>query len=98
MTHHTGHTGWCAQDHRCNLTKHRSEEIIVNLPGYGRAVLVRVHTDSGTEHAELRLRVALAPTEPAARRQLAAILTSARNLVTRAAAIGYPRPERRTAR
>ncbi|AVT32468.1 hypothetical protein C6361_26770 [Plantactinospora sp. BC1] len=97
MNHHTGHTGWCARDHRCNLTEHRSEEIIVNLPGHGRAVLNRVRTDGGTEYAELRMRVALAPTEPAARRQLAAILTSARDLVTRAALAGRPTP-RRTAR
>jgi hypothetical protein len=91
------HTDWCARDHRCNHAEHRSDAIMVDLPGHGRAVLTRVRTADGREHAELRLRVALAPAEPAARRQLAAILTSARDLVTRAAAIGYPRPGQRAA-
>lgn len=97
MNRRNAHPDWCPQDHRCGLAEHRSEDILVDLPGYGRAVLTRVRAADGREHAELRLRVALAPAEPAARRQLAAILTSARDLVTRAAAIGSPRPGRRAA-
>ncbi|MGW4466091.1 hypothetical protein [Micromonospora sp. NPDC004704] len=93
----TAHTDWCARDHRCGLAEHRSEEMVVDLPGYGRAVLNRVRGEDGREYAELRMRVALAPVEPAARRQLVTILTSARALVTRAALVGRPRPARRAA-
>ncbi|MFC6015527.1 hypothetical protein ACFP2T_04865 [Plantactinospora solaniradicis] len=91
------HTGWCARDHRCNHAEHRSDAIMVDLPGHGRAVLTRVRTADGREHAELRLRVALAPAEPAARRQLRTILTSARDLVNRATTTDRPRPGRRAA-
>ncbi|MEO3926934.1 hypothetical protein ABGB07_24125 [Micromonosporaceae bacterium B7E4] len=90
----TRHTDWCPRDHRCNLGEHRSEEMVVDLPGYGRAVLNRVATDSGTGHAEIRIRVALVDAEPAARRQLAAMLTDLRALVTRAAIAGRPTPGR----
>ncbi|WBB81290.1 hypothetical protein O7606_07945 [Micromonospora sp. WMMD882] len=89
-----GHTDWCARDHRCNLTEHRSTEILVDLPGHARAVLTRVRTATGRDHAEIRLRVALAVTEPAARRQLAGLLTDVRRTVTRAALARRPRPER----
>ncbi|MEV4758950.1 hypothetical protein AB0J86_28175 [Micromonospora sp. NPDC049559] len=88
------HTPWCARDHRCNLAEHRSPEIVVDLPGYGRAVLVRVRTDDGREQAEIRARVALVETEPVARRQLACLLGDLRQLVTRAAVNGRPRPRR----
>ncbi|MDG4791090.1 hypothetical protein O7626_35175 [Micromonospora sp. WMMD1102] len=89
------HTDWCGRDHRCNLAEHRSEEIIVDLPGHGRAVLTRVANDAGTGHAEIRIRVALVDAEPAARRQLHAMLTDLRALVTRAALAGHPAPDRR---
>ena len=88
------HTTWCARDHRCKLGEHRSESIMVDLPGHGRAVLVRVRTNTGREHAEVRLRVALVPVEPAARRQLARLLTDLRHTVTRAIAAGRPAPRR----
>ncbi|MEO3744936.1 hypothetical protein [Plantactinospora sp. B5E13] len=91
----TRHTDWCARDHRCNLSEHRSEEIVVDLPGHGRAVLTRVATDGGAGHAEIRLRVALVDAEPAARRQLGAMLTDLRALVTRAALANRPAPARR---
>ncbi|MDI5942586.1 MULTISPECIES: hypothetical protein [unclassified Micromonospora] len=89
-----GHTGWCGRDHRCNLGEHRSEEIVVDLPGHGRAVLVRVRTAAGREHAEVRVRVALAPGEVAARRQLVGLLGDVRQAVTRATLAARPRPGR----
>ncbi|WP_416902041.1 hypothetical protein [Micromonospora echinospora] len=88
-----GHTGWCARDHRCNLTEHRSPEILVDLPG-ARAVLTRVRTTTGRDHAEIRVRVALAHAEPAARRQLTGLLVDVRQAVTRAAVAGRPRPRK----
>ena len=84
----TPHTDWCARDHRCGLSEHRSEEIVVDLPGHGRAVLNRVRRDNGTEYAEVRMRVVLVDLAPSARRQLVGLLTDLRAVVTRAAAIG----------
>ncbi|MEH0971595.1 hypothetical protein V6U77_10715 [Micromonospora sp. CPCC 205546] len=89
-----GHTAWCGRDHRCNLGEHRSEEIVVDVAGHARAVLVRVRTATGREHAEIRVRVALAPGEVAARRQLAGLLGDVRQAVTRAAVAARPRPGR----
>ncbi|MBQ1062141.1 hypothetical protein [Micromonospora sp. C41] len=89
-----GHTDWCGKDHRCGLGEHRSEEIVVDIPGRSRAVLVRVRTAAGREHAEVRVRVALAPGEVAARRQLVGLLGDLRQAVTRAAIAGRPRPRR----
>ncbi|GAA2717930.1 hypothetical protein ACFY2R_05220 [Micromonospora olivasterospora] len=89
-----GHTDWCARGHRCNLGEHRSEEIVVDLPGRARAVLVRVRTTAGREHAEVRVRVALAPGQIAARRQLVGLLGDLRHTVTRAAIAARPRPRR----
>ncbi|MEO3781587.1 hypothetical protein ABGB16_33410 [Micromonospora sp. B11E3] len=99
MTRRTGrdgHTDWCGRDHRCNLGEHRSEEIVVDLTGRARAVLVRVRTAAGREHAEVRVRVALAPAEVAARRQLAGLLTDLRHTVTRAAVAARPHPRKAT--
>ena len=90
----TDHTGWCARDHRCNLGEHRSDSILIDLPGHGRAVLVRVRTADDREHAEVRLRVALVPVEPAARRQLARLLVDLRHTITRAIAAARPAPRR----
>jgi hypothetical protein len=89
-----GHTDWCGRDHRCNLGEHRSDEIVVDLPGRARAVLVRVRTTTGREHAEVRVRVALAPREVAARRQLVGLLGDLRQAVTRAAIAARPQPGR----
>ncbi|MEV0325099.1 hypothetical protein AB0H63_01430 [Micromonospora echinospora] len=88
------HTEWCARDHRCNLAEHRSPEIVVDLPGHGRAVLTRVRGANGRDHAEIRLRVALVDIEPAARRQLRGLLTDVCDMVTRAAVAGRPRPRK----
>ncbi|SCF33987.1 hypothetical protein [Micromonospora mirobrigensis] len=89
-----GHTDWCAGGHRCGLGEHRSEEIVIDLPGHGRAVLVRVRTAAGREHAEVRVRVALAAAELPARRQLVGLLGDLRQAVTRAAIAARPRPRR----
>ncbi|MGW4682916.1 hypothetical protein ACWEOS_31020 [Micromonospora taraxaci] len=89
-----GHTEWCGKDHRCGLGEHRSEEIVVDVAGRSRAVLVRVRTAAGREHAEVRVRVALAPSEVAARRQLVGLLGDLRQAVTRAAITARPRPRR----
>ena len=84
------HTDWCGRDHRCNLGEHRSDEIVVDVAGRSRAVLVRVRTAAGREHAEVRVRVALAPSELAARRQLVGLLGDLRRAVTRAAIAARP--------
>ncbi|WP_327033913.1 hypothetical protein [Micromonospora ureilytica] len=89
-----GHTDWCGKDHRCNLGEHRSDEIVVDVAGRSRAVLVRVRTAAGREHAEIRVRVALAPSELAARRQLVGLLGDLRHAVTRAEITARPRPRR----
>ncbi|MFF0720441.1 hypothetical protein [Micromonospora sp. NPDC003816] len=89
-----GHTDWCGRDHRCNLGEHRSDEIVVDIAGRARAVLVRVRTAAGRDHAEVRVRVALAPAEVAARRQLVGLLGDLRQAVTRAAIAGRPRPRK----
>ncbi|MGC5050101.1 hypothetical protein ACLQ2S_01400 [Micromonospora sp. DT48] len=93
MTGRDRHTGWCAGGHRCGLGEHRSDEIVVDA-GRARAVLVRVRSAAGRDHAEIRLRVALAPTEVAARRQLVGLLDDVRQAVTRAAIAARPRPRR----
>lgn len=83
------HTDWCACDHRCNLNEHRSEEITVDVPGYGKAVVNRVRASNGRDHAELRARLLLYPIEAVARQQLLTVLTDLRSLVTRSARIAY---------
>ncbi|QKW12390.1 hypothetical protein [Verrucosispora sp. NA02020] len=93
MTGRDRHTGWCAGGHHCGLGEHRSNEILIDA-GHARAVLVRVRTAAGRNHAEIRVRVALAPTEPAARRQLVGLLGDVRQAVTRAAIAARPRPRR----
>ncbi|TDC39061.1 hypothetical protein E1211_05175 [Micromonospora sp. 15K316] len=95
MNRPAGHTDWCGRDHRCGLGEHRSPEIVVDA-GHARAVLVRVRTAAGREHAEVRIRVALAPTEVAARRQLVGLLGDVRQAATRAAIAARPRPGRAT--
>jgi hypothetical protein len=76
-----GHPAWCARGHRCGLGEHRSAPIVADLPGHIRAVLVRVHTNDGSDHADIRIRAALHPIEPAARRQLATLLAGLTQLV-----------------
>lgn len=76
------HTDWCARDHRCNLGEHRSDEMIVNLPGAGRAVVTRIRAANGHEHAEIRARITLHNTETGARWQLAALLPGLARLLS----------------
>jgi hypothetical protein len=87
MTRRIGgaHTDWCAANHRCNLAEHRSDDIVVQLPGYGRAVLTRVRDAQGHEYGEVRLRVVLDETAPNACRQLRTLLTDLRTVLSRAA-------------
>jgi len=95
MNPHTArHTDWCARDHRCNLTEHRADDIVISLPGHGRALLTRVRAAGGRDHAEIRIRVALSPVEGMARRQLRALLTGLHALVT---AIARRQGDRRAA-
>lgn len=77
------HTHWCARDHRCAVAfgEHRSPDIVINVPGAGRAALSRVRTADGVEAADIRMRVALPAYEPFARAQLALLLARLRTLV-----------------
>lgn len=90
MSRRFGHTDWCARDHQCGLGEHRADPILIDLPGHGRALLTRVRDQHG-DQAEIRLRLALHPAEPAARRQLAGLLTGLRDLITRTARPSYRR-------
>ncbi|MFI7598417.1 hypothetical protein [Actinoplanes sp. NPDC049681] len=81
----TAHTEWCARDHRCDLGEHRAEEVVVDLPGHGRAVLTRVKGLDGREHAEIRVRVVLHTEEAAARWQLRTVLNGFRQLIAHVA-------------
>ncbi|MDR7279818.1 hypothetical protein [Catenuloplanes atrovinosus] len=94
MSARTPHTAWCAGDHRCGLGEHRSDDIVINLPRQGRAVVCRTRTDAGREYAEVRLWVALAPRDVAARRQLLTMLTGLRVLLGRVALAARPAPHR----
>lgn len=86
-----GHTDWCARDHQCGLGEHRADPILIDLPGHARALLTRVRDEqTGTEHAEIRLRVALTPVEPTARRQLGTLLAGLRDLITCTTTAGRP--------
>jgi hypothetical protein len=40
---------WCAADHRYNLSEHRSDEIAIEQPGHGRAVLTGIRDARGRE-------------------------------------------------
>lgn len=70
----SGHTEWCAADHRCGLGEHRSEPHIVDVRGAGRAVITRIASRDGREWAEVRARVELSLHEPRARWQLVQLL------------------------
>jgi hypothetical protein len=92
------HTGWCAADHQCGTGEHRADPIVVDLPNLGRALLVRVRSADGREHAEIRLSVALADVEPVARYQLMTLLGDLRTALHRATCAIRPSPRpRRTA-
>ncbi|WP_432981567.1 hypothetical protein [Dactylosporangium sp. CA-233914] len=90
------HPDWCARGHRCGLGEHRAQPITLDAPGLGRVVLTRVRTEDGRESAEVRLTVALATTEPAARRQLMALTNDLDTVLSRAVYASQP-PTRRAA-
>src|SRR5262245_13843873 len=95
MSRRLGHTDWCARDHRCGLNEHRAEEIVVDVPGAGRATLTRVSTN-GNDHAEIRMTVALPDYEPHARARLVALLSHLSALIGPPRQRGHrPHPTRR---
>lgn len=80
----TDHTDWCARDHTCGVTEHRSPNIVADEVG-GRAVLTRVRAGH-VEYVEARIRIPLHHTDTGARWQLATALRCMRELL-RAVAI-----------
>jgi hypothetical protein len=62
-------------DHRCNLGEHRAAPVTLDAAGRGVIVLTRVRSADGSQHVEIRTRIALAPGEAPARAHLARILT-----------------------
>jgi hypothetical protein len=81
MTTADRHTDWCARTHRCGLGEHRADPITLTVPSAGSAVITRVRTATGTEHAEVRLTIDLAGDDTRAREQLAALLTHVRTII-----------------
>jgi hypothetical protein len=78
-TNLTPHTDWCARDHRCGLTEHRSPELIADAIG-GRAVITRIR--AGTiEYAEIRARIPLHHTETGAHWQITTLLRLIRKVL-----------------
>lgn len=77
------HPWWCARDHRCAvaLGEHRAEDITIDLPGAGRALLTRARGADGVEHAEIRMRIVLPTYEPHARARLTVLLAHLRGLL-----------------
>ncbi|GAA2327602.1 hypothetical protein [Dactylosporangium salmoneum] len=68
------HPEWCAQGHACGLGEHRSDPHVVDVPGAGRIVVVRVLGRDGSEHAEVRGTVRLPSPEVVARKRLLKLL------------------------
>lgn len=68
------HPEWCARGPACGLREHRSDPHVVDVPGVGRMVVVRVLAEDGTEHAEVRGSVRLPEHEAWARHRLARLL------------------------
>jgi len=81
----TRHPEWCAQGHRCALGEHRADPLVIEVPALGRVVLTRVLATDGRQHAEIRIRLTLAGTEPAARRQLHGLALDLKTVIERAA-------------
>jgi hypothetical protein len=77
------HPDWCARGHRCGLGEHRAQPVSLDVPGRGVVVLTRVRAADGREHAEVRLRVALAAGDGQARVHLRLLLTELQVLLTR---------------
>jgi hypothetical protein len=74
------HPSWCGRGHRCGLGEHRAYPVTVKRPGTGGLVLTRVaHGDR--EHAEVRMRIELAPGDFNARAHLLLILAELETLL-----------------
>ncbi|GAA0432576.1 hypothetical protein Aca07nite_19760 [Actinoplanes capillaceus] len=86
----TPHTGWCARNHQCGLTEHRSPTRTITEPLGGRAVLTRVRADNA-DYAEITIRVPLHRHDATAEQQLGTTLILLRDLLH---TIGRIRPAR----
>lgn len=75
----TAHTDWCARDHRCGVTEHRSPGLIADEVG-GRATLTRVRAGD-VEYAEVYVRIPLHSTSTGAQWQIATTLRLLRELL-----------------
>ncbi len=71
------HPEWCARGHACGLGEHRSDPHVIDVPGAGRIVVVRIMAADGSEHAEVRGSVRLPASEAYARRRLLQLLHDA---------------------
>jgi hypothetical protein len=88
----TPHTDWCARDHTCGITEHRSPAT-VTARGTGRAVVTRVQAGD-VEYAEVHIRIPLHRREDTARTQLATLLRLLGHLLDAVIARPYPIPGR----
>ena len=84
------HPDWCAGGHACGLGEHRSDPIVVSLPGAGRLILIRVRGNGEREHVEIRASVIFDRNELTAKRQLSDILWAARGLLASSGRARYP--------
>ena len=84
----TPHTDWCARDHRCGITEHRSPDIFTDATG-GRGVMNRVQAGD-RNYAEITIRVRLDRREAVAARQVSLTLHLINSLIRAVAAV---RPE-----
>lgn len=69
------HPDWCARGHACGLGEHRAQPVTLRVPGHGVVVLTRVLAADGSQHAEIRTRINLAPGDAGARAHLMRIVT-----------------------
>ncbi|MFF5178277.1 hypothetical protein ACFY2Q_09670 [Micromonospora sp. NPDC000316] len=85
------HPDWCARGHACGLGEHRAQPVTLRVPGRGVVVLTRVLAADGSQHAEIRTRISLAPGDTNARSHLMRIVTEFDAALRR-----MVRPQRRT--
>ncbi|WP_446213996.1 hypothetical protein [Micromonospora sp. IBSANI012] len=88
---HLPHPDWCARGHACGLGEHRAQPVTIRVPGRGVVVLTRVLPADGSQHAEIRTRISLAPGDAGARTHLMRIVTEFDAALRR-----MVRPQRRT--
>lgn len=77
------HPSWCARGHRCGLGEHRAQPVTLTSARRGTVVLTRVQAATGSQHVEVRIRIALATGENNARAHLALILAALHALLRR---------------